>query len=84
MSKNFKALVVNEDPSGNFIYSIQKRRVADLPKGDLMVRVEYSSLNSKDALSATGNKDNIPIPLGLMLRVWSKIHLTLTFRLEQK
>jgi len=56
MSKNFKALVVDKDPSGNFISSIQKRRVADLPKGDLMVRVEYSSLNYKDALSATGNK----------------------------
>ena len=56
MSKDFKALIVDEDPSGNFISSIQKRRVADLPKGDLTVRVEYSSLNYKDALSATGNK----------------------------
>ena len=56
MSKDFKALVVDEDPSGNFISSIQKRRVADLPKGDLMVRVEYSSLNYKDGLSCIGNR----------------------------
>ena len=30
--------------------------VNDLPEGDLLVRVHYSSLNYKDALSATGNR----------------------------
>ena len=56
MSKDFKALVVDEDPSGNFISSIQKKQISDMPIGDLTIRVEYSSLNYKDALSATGNK----------------------------
>ena len=29
---------------------------SDLPSGDVLIRVRYSSLNYKDALSATGNK----------------------------
>ena len=35
---------------------IVKRKVENLPKGDLLVKVHYSSLNYKDALSASGNK----------------------------
>lgn len=56
MSENpFKALVVEEN-DGKFISSINERTVDDLPEGDLLVRVSYSSLNYKDALSASGNK----------------------------
>jgi putative YhdH/YhfP family quinone oxidoreductase len=32
------------------------RRLADLPANDTLIRVHYSSLNYKDALSATGNR----------------------------
>jgi len=35
---------------------VQERAVDDLPENDLLVRVHWSSLNYKDALSATGNK----------------------------
>lgn len=52
----FKALVVEEDANGNFNKSIQERSVADLPKNDLLIEVHYSSLNYKDAMSASGNK----------------------------
>jgi putative YhdH/YhfP family quinone oxidoreductase len=34
---------------------VTTRSLADLPPGELLVRVDYSSLNYKDALSATGN-----------------------------
>ncbi|HVX14169.1 MAG TPA: YhdH/YhfP family quinone oxidoreductase [Pirellulales bacterium] len=34
---------------------IVERPIADLPDGDVLVRVAYSSLNYKDALSATGH-----------------------------
>lgn len=34
---------------------IQERTVDDLPEGDVLIRVKYSSLNYKDALSATCN-----------------------------
>jgi len=51
----FKAFIV-EEKDGNFIRGIGSRSVSDLPDGDLLIRVHYSSLNYKDALSATGNK----------------------------
>lgn len=55
MSTEFKALVVTKNENGSFSRSIENRKVADLPKGNVLVRVQYSSLNYKDALSATGN-----------------------------
>lgn len=52
----FKALVVRQTDSGLFHRSIEQRRVEDLPVGDVLVSVQYSSLNYKDALSASGNR----------------------------
>jgi putative YhdH/YhfP family quinone oxidoreductase len=52
----FQALVVEETDSGDFKRSIQQRDIQSLPEGEILVRVHYSSLNYKDALSATGNK----------------------------
>ena len=52
---NFKALVVEKTVDKQFVREIRDRDVNDLPPGDLMVRVHYSSLNYKDALSATGH-----------------------------
>ena len=54
--KTFKALVVEETNDGEFKKSIQERKVSDLPENDLLIEVNYSSLNYKDAMSATGNK----------------------------
>ena len=54
--KAFKALVVQEDSKGNFSKSIQERQVSELPDNDLLIEVHYSSLNYKDAMSASGNK----------------------------
>jgi putative YhdH/YhfP family quinone oxidoreductase len=51
----YKALVV-EEINGEFIQSIQTLSTRNLPEGDVLIRVHYSSLNYKDALSATGNK----------------------------
>lgn len=51
----FKALVV-EELDGQYISSIKTRNIDDLPEGDLLVKVCCSSLNYKDALSASGNK----------------------------
>jgi len=55
LNKIFKALVV-EESNGAFSCSIKEKMVDELPEGDLLVRVYYSSLNYKDALSASGNK----------------------------
>ncbi|HML95169.1 MAG TPA: YhdH/YhfP family quinone oxidoreductase [Thermodesulfobacteriota bacterium] len=54
--KKFRALVVEEEEGGKFTRSIKERSVGDLPDGEVLIRVRYSSLNFKDALSATGNK----------------------------
>jgi acrylyl-CoA reductase (NADPH) len=51
----FRAYIVNEEDN-NYIGKIAKRKINNLPKGDLLVKVYYSSLNFKDALSASGNK----------------------------
>ena len=54
MVKTFKALLVEED-NGNYTNSGVERTIDDLPDGDLLIKVSYSSLNYKDALSASGN-----------------------------
>jgi acrylyl-CoA reductase (NADPH) len=54
--KMFKAMVVEEQEGNRFLRRITSRSTDDLPAGDVLVRVIYSSLNYKDALSATGNK----------------------------
>ncbi|AJE04312.1 YhdH/YhfP family quinone oxidoreductase [Geobacter pickeringii] len=51
----FKALVVEKMAEREFAREIRERSIEELPPGDLLVRVHYSSLNYKDALSATGH-----------------------------
>lgn len=51
----FKALLVSEE-NGVFVPKVVERSVADLPAGEVLIRVQYSSLNYKDALSASGNR----------------------------
>ncbi|WP_372753736.1 YhdH/YhfP family quinone oxidoreductase [Labilibaculum sp.] len=51
----FKALRIYEE-EGKFIRRIERLKLEDLPAGDVLIKVKYSSLNFKDALSVTGNK----------------------------
>lgn len=51
----FTALVVEKTSDKGFVREIRERTLDELPAGDLVVRVRYSSLNYKDALSATGH-----------------------------
>lgn len=50
----YQALWVTETPY--FQQRVIERSMEDLPAGDVLIRVSYSSLNYKDALSATGNR----------------------------
>jgi len=52
----FNTLLVTQQPDGTFARAIVQRDLNALPANDTLVRVCYSSLNYKDALSATGNK----------------------------
>jgi putative YhdH/YhfP family quinone oxidoreductase len=53
---SFKALWIIEKNDKKIERSIVQREFEDLPPGDVLIRVAYSSLNYKDAMSATGNK----------------------------
>lgn len=56
MKETFKALVAREQGDGSFQRSIEIMEASSLPDGEVTIKVEYSSLNYKDALSSTGNK----------------------------
>ncbi|MDD3579780.1 MAG: YhdH/YhfP family quinone oxidoreductase [Desulfobacca sp.] len=54
--KIFKALVVRETAENEFIRELSNKSLDELPAGEVLIKVSYSSLNYKDALSASGNK----------------------------
>jgi acrylyl-CoA reductase (NADPH) len=49
----FQALVVDEQPDQRRV-ELRELQLADLPAGEVLIRVEYSSLNYKDGLALTG------------------------------
>ncbi len=55
-NNSYTALVVKEASPNTYTREIETKTIKELPKGDLLVRVHYSSLNYKDALSASGNR----------------------------
>lgn len=55
MSFNYKALYITEE-NGEFKRNIIERNTNDLPDHDTLIRVHYSTLNYKDALSINGHK----------------------------
>ena len=52
---SFRAFRVEKTENRQFLRSIVELDSAGLPPGELLIDVAYSSLNYKDALSATGN-----------------------------
>lgn len=54
MTRAFHALQTRKTDE-DYISEVVECRLDDLPAGDVLIRVEWSSLNYKDALSATGN-----------------------------
>ena len=55
-TKTFRAMVVSEKADKQFVREITQKSIDELPEGQVLIKVLYSSLNYKDALSATGNK----------------------------
>ena len=56
MSGSFQAYQVSEGKDGKFSGRIVSREVDQLPAGEVLVQVQYSCLNYKDALSNIGNR----------------------------
>lgn len=52
----FNALVTPGGESALSQLAVERRPMTSLPDGDLLIKVQYSSLNYKDALSASGHK----------------------------
>ena len=53
MTSTFRALEASET-EGKFSLKIVEKPIADLPEGDLLIKVDFSSLNYKDAMSDSG------------------------------
>jgi len=52
----YRSFVVREQNKGEFTRSVEVQDIQKLSAGEVLVRVHYSSLNYKDALSASGNR----------------------------
>jgi putative YhdH/YhfP family quinone oxidoreductase len=55
LPETFRCYLVTKDAAGNVAGQITRRRLAELPPGEVLIRVDWSSLNYKDALAATGH-----------------------------
>src|SRR4051812_42543699 len=51
-SETFRCFYVEKSQAGQVLHSITERPISELPPGDVTIRVQYSSLNYKDALAA--------------------------------
>jgi acrylyl-CoA reductase (NADPH) len=49
--ETFPALVVRRDDASNVTLAVEQLTLADLPPGEVVIDVEYSSINYKDALA---------------------------------
>jgi putative YhdH/YhfP family quinone oxidoreductase len=52
----FRAMIIEEYEKNKFRRSISRKSISELPDNDVLIKVQYSSLNYKDALSARGHK----------------------------
>ncbi|HEY2882944.1 MAG TPA: YhdH/YhfP family quinone oxidoreductase [Pirellulales bacterium] len=50
-----RCLLVDRTTDGKIVRQLTENPLAELPAGEILVRVQYSSLNYKDALAATGH-----------------------------
>lgn len=55
VNNRFRCYLVTKTNDGRLHGEVVERGIDDLPPGEVLVRVAYSSLNYKDALSATGH-----------------------------
>ncbi len=55
MTQRFPCYLVMKDSAGHVTSGVGERAVDDLPPGELLIRVAYSSLNYKDALAMEGH-----------------------------
>jgi len=54
--KKYQALETHVAEDGSYVSSIVEKKVGELPDGQVLIKVYYSSLNYKDAMSSRGAK----------------------------
>ncbi len=54
--KTYLGLVIRETEDKRYVRAVEELSIDQLPQGEVLVKVLYSSLNYKDMLSASGNK----------------------------
>ncbi len=54
-AKKYRALVIRKNAEQGLQRAVEELSTADLPEGEVLIRVHFSSLNYKDVLSANGN-----------------------------
>jgi putative YhdH/YhfP family quinone oxidoreductase len=65
MAESFTAVVIEEE-GGKARAAFKQLTVADLPDHDVLVEVDYSTLNYKDGLVVSGNKNKVARKLPLV------------------
>lgn len=55
-ARKYRAFVVSEKENHQFNRQIEEKSIDELPPGEVLIHVSNSSLNYKDALSASGNR----------------------------
>ena len=65
MSDSFKALLLTQDEAGTPLAQVRRLREDELPPGEVLVAIHYSSLNYKDGLAITG--------AGRIVRAWPMV-----------
>ena len=64
----FKALVLKKQDDANASVSVEDLNISDLPEGDVLIKVSFSTLNYKDALAITSSSPiikNYPMVPGI-------------------
>src|SRR6266508_1113547 len=55
MPTSFRCYLVEKNAAGEVTARVAEKSIDDLPAGEVLIRVAYSSLNYKDALAAKGH-----------------------------
>src|SRR5438128_2496354 len=70
ISAKFPCYLVSKQADGTFRGETTERSTDDLPAGDVLIRVAYSSLNYKDALAVTGASGGVgSIAVGILAKL---------------
>ncbi|MCB1804579.1 MAG: oxidoreductase, partial [Candidatus Competibacteraceae bacterium] len=52
--QTFNALVLRQGENKKTLAAVEQLNLSDLPEGEVLVAVDYSTINYKDALAVTG------------------------------